>query len=89
MKTANFLSILLALLPEAEQIASIFIHNPNSQHQFSLIVGTADALAPVIAGLSQVLSAKSAAPFASAAPAAPAEAEPFIPAGVPSAHPAA
>ena len=73
----NILNLVLALLPEAEQLASIFIHNPASQHTFSVVVSTAEALAPVVAGLS-----KTAAPAAAAPPAAEA-----IPAGVPSAHP--
>jgi hypothetical protein len=77
----NLLQLLAALLPEAEQIASIFIHNPKSQHKFSMIISTVDALTPVVAALA---TAAAAAPAATPA-AAPVE-EPFIPAGVPSAH---
>lgn len=76
----NLLQLLLALLPEAEQIASVFIHNPNSQHKFAVIVSTADALAPVVAALAAHPAATVTAPAAAAVE------EPFIPAGVPSAH---
>ena len=74
----NVLSLITSLLPIGEEIASIFIHNPNSQHQFSMVVGTVNELLPVVSAITQ----SAAAPAASAAPAA----EPVIPAGVPSAH---
>lgn len=68
----NLLNLITALLPVGEEIASIFIHNPNAQHKFSVVVGTVNELLPVVSTITQT----------AAAPAA----EPEIPAGVPSAH---
>jgi hypothetical protein len=56
----NVLNLITQLLPVGEQIASVFIHNPNSQHQFSVIVGTVNALEPVLAGLGEAIAAKAA-----------------------------
>jgi hypothetical protein len=54
MNTKSLLQLISALLPAAEEIASIFIHNPNSQHKFSVIVGNVDHIAPVVAALGTV-----------------------------------
>lgn len=94
MNTQTLLALISALVPVGEQIASIFIHNPNSQHKFGLIVGTADALEPVVAGVASTLSTSAsnatvntaAAATPAATPAAAASVEPVIPAGVPSGH---
>lgn len=76
----NILQLILGLLPEAGQIASIFIHNPNSQHTLSVVVSTAEALTPALTAIAQNASS------AASAAAAPSPVEPVIPAGVPSAH---
>lgn len=61
MKAEDFLALCLKLLPTAESVASIFIHNPASVNAFSMIVGTVDALTPVAAAIAAQYSGGSAA----------------------------
>lgn len=51
MNAAQILQLIQALLPVGEDIASIFIHNPNSQHKLSVVVGDVNTIAGVSAQL--------------------------------------
>lgn len=51
MNLPQILQLIQALLPVGEEIASIFIHNPNSQHKFSVVVGDVNTIAGVAAEL--------------------------------------
>jgi hypothetical protein len=57
MNYNNLLLFLQTLLPVAEGVASIFIHNPTSAHKFTLVIGEANALEPVAAAVVQTISA--------------------------------
>ena len=47
MNPLQILQLIQALLPVGEEIASIFIHNPKSQHKFSVIVGDVNTISGV------------------------------------------
>ena len=53
MPTANLIALITALLPTAENIASIWIHNPNSKHQFTVVTGEVNAIAGVASAITQ------------------------------------
>lgn len=76
MDLSSIISLVTKLLPVAEDVASIYIHNPNSQHKFAAIFGEADLMASVASGVAQNFG--TVAPVAATTPApvpAPVETE--------------
>ena len=72
MNISSILQLITALAPVAEGIATIWVHNPNSQHKLAVIVSDVETVAAIATQLPGLLPGTQVNTMPTAPPTTPA-----------------